>query len=82
MAVMEELAEISGRPLLHNVIQAFADKPYVHRRGISWLERCLLAVLLIRFGIGSDWARWSGVWGRGVVSGCGPPVGSSASPTN
>ncbi len=40
MAVMEELAEISGRPLLHNVIQAFADKPHVHRRGISWLERC------------------------------------------
>ncbi|MGH1493631.1 MAG: N-acyl-D-amino-acid deacylase family protein [Acidimicrobiales bacterium] len=40
MAVMEELASISGRPLLHNVIQAFADKPHVHRRGIDWLERC------------------------------------------
>ncbi|MGF1598878.1 MAG: amidohydrolase family protein [Acidimicrobiales bacterium] len=40
MAVMEELAAISGRPLLHNVIQAFADKPHVHRRGIEWLERC------------------------------------------
>ena len=40
MSVMEELAAISGRPLLHNVIQAFADKPHVHRRGIAWLERC------------------------------------------
>ncbi|MEZ5263501.1 MAG: amidohydrolase family protein [Acidimicrobiales bacterium] len=29
-----------GRPMLHNVIQAFADRPHVHRRGIEWLERC------------------------------------------
>ena len=40
MAFMEEIASLSGRPLLHNVVQAFADKPHIHRRGIDWLERC------------------------------------------
>ncbi len=40
MALLEELASIAGRPMLHNVIQAFADRPYIHRRGIEWLERC------------------------------------------
>ncbi len=40
MALLEELASIAGRPMLHNVIQAFADRPHIHRRGIEWLERC------------------------------------------
>jgi N-acyl-D-aspartate/D-glutamate deacylase len=40
MAHLEELASISGRPILHNVIQAFEDRPHIHRRGIEWLERC------------------------------------------
>ncbi|MFT7599675.1 MAG: N-acyl-D-amino-acid deacylase [Acidimicrobiales bacterium] len=40
MAHLEEIASLSGRPLLHNVIQAFEDRPHVHRRGIEWLERC------------------------------------------
>jgi N-acyl-D-amino-acid deacylase len=40
MAHLEEIASLSGRPLLHNVIQAFEDKPHIHRRGIEWLERC------------------------------------------
>ncbi len=40
MAHLEELASISGRPLLHNVVQPFADKPHIHRRAIEWLERC------------------------------------------
>ncbi len=37
---MEQLAEISGRPLLFNVIQAFDEKPHIHRRNLAWLEDC------------------------------------------
>jgi N-acyl-D-aspartate/D-glutamate deacylase len=40
MAHLEEIASISGRPVLHNVVQAFEDRPHVHRRAIEWLERC------------------------------------------
>jgi len=40
LAHLEEVAAISGRPLLHNVVQPFADNPHVHRRAIEWLERC------------------------------------------
>jgi N-acyl-D-amino-acid deacylase len=40
MAHLEELATISGRPLLHNVVQAFEDRPYIHRKQMAWLERC------------------------------------------
>ena len=39
-AHIEELASISGRPLLYNVVQAFEDKPHVHRNVLSWLARC------------------------------------------
>ena len=34
LAHLEEIATISGRPLLHNVVQAFEDRPHVHRRAI------------------------------------------------
>ncbi|NQV20955.1 MAG: amidohydrolase family protein [Rhodospirillales bacterium] len=37
---MEELAEISGRPLVYNVVQAFDDRPHVHRGALKWLEDC------------------------------------------
>ena len=40
LAHLEELASTSGRPLLHNVVQVFQDRPHVHRRAIEWLERC------------------------------------------
>jgi N-acyl-D-aspartate/D-glutamate deacylase len=40
MAHLEELATISGRPLLHNVVQAFEDKPHIHRKQLQWLARC------------------------------------------
>jgi N-acyl-D-amino-acid deacylase len=39
-AHLEELATISGRPLLHNVVQAFEDRPYIHRNQMKWLNRC------------------------------------------
>ena len=37
---MEKLAEISGRPLLWNVLQAFDHKPELHRNGLAWLASC------------------------------------------
>jgi N-acyl-D-aspartate/D-glutamate deacylase len=40
MAHLEQLASISGRPVLHNVVQAFEERPHVHRRALEWLERC------------------------------------------
>ncbi len=40
LAHLEEIASVSGRPLLHNVVQAFEAQPHVHRRAIEWLERC------------------------------------------
>jgi N-acyl-D-amino-acid deacylase len=36
----ERLATISGRPLLWNVVQAFDQKPEIHRSGLSWLASC------------------------------------------
>jgi len=39
-AHLEELATISGRPVLHNVVQAFEDRPYIHRKQMQWLDRC------------------------------------------
>jgi N-acyl-D-amino-acid deacylase len=36
----EELAKISGRPVLYNVVQAFDDRPNVHRGTLKWLETC------------------------------------------
>jgi N-acyl-D-amino-acid deacylase len=36
----EELAEISGRPMLMNVVQAFDHRPDIHRRVLSWLTSC------------------------------------------
>ncbi len=40
MAHLEDIAATSGRPVLHNVVQAFEDRPHIHRRQIEWLERC------------------------------------------
>ena len=57
MAILEEIAALSGRPMLHNVIQAFADRPHIHRRGIEWLERCR--------------ERGIPVYGQGVTSDAG-----------
>ena len=39
-AHLEDIANISGRPLLYNVVQAFEDKPHVHRNVLNWLSRC------------------------------------------
>ncbi len=39
-AHLAELAEISGRPMIFNVVQAQDALPQVHRKVIAWLERC------------------------------------------
>jgi len=36
----EQLAEISGRPVLFNVVQPRDSLPFVHRGNIAWLESC------------------------------------------
>ncbi len=37
---MEELATISRRPMIFNVVQAYDDKPHIHRGALEWLESC------------------------------------------
>ncbi|MEM7341647.1 MAG: amidohydrolase family protein [Actinomycetota bacterium] len=53
----EELASISGRPVLFNVVQAFSDRPHVHRKSLQWLARCR--------------ERGIPVYGQGVTSDAG-----------
>jgi N-acyl-D-aspartate/D-glutamate deacylase len=36
----EQLAEVSGRPVLFNVVQPRDSLPFVHRGNIAWLESC------------------------------------------
>ena len=40
LAHIEDLATISGRPLLYNVVQVYEERPYIHRSQLAWLERC------------------------------------------
>jgi N-acyl-D-aspartate/D-glutamate deacylase len=37
---LEELARVSRRPLIHNVVLPFDDRPHVHRKQLEWLESC------------------------------------------
>jgi N-acyl-D-aspartate/D-glutamate deacylase len=39
-AHVERLAEVSGRPILYNVVQSFARFPEAHRVLIAWLDAC------------------------------------------
>jgi N-acyl-D-aspartate/D-glutamate deacylase len=36
----EKLAEVSGRPILHNVVAVLREYPDAHRKRIEWLARC------------------------------------------
>jgi N-acyl-D-aspartate/D-glutamate deacylase len=36
----EEMAELSGRPMVMNVVQAFDHRPEIHRRVLAWLKSC------------------------------------------
>jgi N-acyl-D-aspartate/D-glutamate deacylase len=36
----EKLAEVSGRPILHNVVAVLREYPDAHRKRTEWLERC------------------------------------------
>ena len=39
-AMFEKLAEVSGRPVLMNVVAAVDHMPGKHRRELAWLKRC------------------------------------------
>ena len=39
-AFFERLAEVSGRPVLYNVVQAFDNDPSLHRGQLEWLASC------------------------------------------
>ena len=39
-AHLEALAEVSGRPLLYNVVQSFVRLPEAHRGQLAWLDSC------------------------------------------
>lgn len=39
-AHLERLAELSGRPMLWNVLQVYDHKPEFHRAGLAWLKSC------------------------------------------
>ena len=39
-AFYEEMAAISGRPMIMNVVQAFDHRPEIHRRTLEWLQSC------------------------------------------
>ena len=39
-AHIEQLAEVSGRPILYNVVQSFVRYPEAHRGLIAWLDAC------------------------------------------
>jgi len=39
-AFYEEVATLSGRPLIMNVVQAFDHRPEIHRRALAWLKSC------------------------------------------
>ena len=39
-AFYEEVATLSGRPVIMNVVQAFDHKPHIHRRVLDWLKSC------------------------------------------
>jgi N-acyl-D-amino-acid deacylase len=37
---IEQLAEVSGRPLIYNVVQSFVRLPEAHRVQLAWLDSC------------------------------------------
>ena len=56
-AHMEEVAAVSGRPLLYNVVQAVASDPEIHRSTLRWLSECH--------------ARGNKVYGQGLTTDSG-----------
>ena len=46
-AHIEQLAEVSGRPILYNVVQSFVRYPEAHRGLIAWLDACRRRVVRV-----------------------------------
>jgi N-acyl-D-aspartate/D-glutamate deacylase len=40
LGVQERLAEISGRPIIHNLVGVSAASPDLHRNRLQWLQEC------------------------------------------
>lgn len=40
LAFVEKLAEVSGRPIIHNAIAPTRKNPDPHRKSLAWLQRC------------------------------------------
>ncbi|MEZ5236552.1 MAG: amidohydrolase family protein [Acidimicrobiia bacterium] len=40
LAFVEKLAEVSGRPVIHNAIAPTRRNPDPHRKSLAWLQRC------------------------------------------
>ena len=38
LAFQERLAEVSGRPILHNIVAVSREKPEIHRNRLEWLD--------------------------------------------
>ena len=56
-AHMAELAEVSGRPIVFNVVQVQDRMPHIHRKVIEWLERCRSAGIRV---YGQGWTTDAG----------------------
>jgi len=56
-AHLEKLSDLSGRPMLWNVIQVYDHKPEIHREGLKWLNSCH--------------ARGTRVYGQGLTTDAG-----------
>jgi len=54
---LEHLAQVSGRPILWNVVLPFDRNPSIHRGQLAWLERCR--------------ARGLPIYGQGVTTDAG-----------
>ncbi len=54
---IEKLAEVSGRPVLHNSVVAVDEHPVFHRRMLEWLADCNCRGLRV-FGQGSNVRTW------------------------
>ena len=48
---LEQLAEVSGRPVLYNVVQSFVRHPDAHRAQIAWLDSCRQRGVRVRAGV-------------------------------
>jgi N-acyl-D-aspartate/D-glutamate deacylase len=66
LAFQEKLAEVSGRPILHNIVAVLPNRPEVHQRRLEWLEkankrglRLFGQAVTVRAGFASTLEHWN-----------------------